>query len=82
MLFRWDSITENIKLFISKVKQIARGVLPKRKEKRGRPIKHSILFYITLLVAKEYEKKTLRGAEARLSNLICKERVDHSVISY
>lgn len=82
MLFRWDSITEDIKLFISKVKQLVRKVLPKRKEKRGRPPKHSLVSYITLLVAKEYEKKILRGAEARLSELICKERVGHSVISY
>ena len=82
MLFRWHSITENIKLFISKIKQLARSIIPRRRKSRGRPPKRSILSYITLLVAKEFDKKSLRSAEVRLSESICKERVDHSVISY
>ena len=82
MLFRWDTIVENINLFIEKVKEVAKEILPKKIETRGRPPKRKILSYILLLVGKEFERKSLRGAEARLSELICKERIDHSVISY
>lgn len=82
MLFRWNTIVENINLFIDKVKEVAKEVLPKKINSRGRPPKRKILSYVLLLVSKEFERKSLRGAEARLSELICKERVDHSVISY
>ena len=83
MLKRWNSITENINLFIHLVKKIVRKVSPHwKKNGRGRPPKHDPEGYLTLLAAKEYDKKSLRGAEVRLSDIICKERVDHSVIAY
>ena len=82
MLKRWHSITENINLFIHFVKKIVRKVFPYKPKTRGRPPKHDPEGYLTLLIAKEYDKKSLRGAEVRLSDLICKERVDHSVIAY
>jgi hypothetical protein len=82
MLKRWGTITENINLFVCKVKKLARKVAKKIKNKRGRPPKHKIEKYLTLIAAKEFDKKSLRGAETRLSKEICKERVDHSVISY
>lgn len=83
MKLRWNSITEDINFFISLVKKSARAVLSKLPKKlRGRPPKHNIVDYITLIVLKEDEKKSLRGAEGRLSILICGERVDHSVIGF
>lgn len=81
MLFRWDTTVENINLVLDKVRKIIRRALPKR-EGRGRKPKHNVADYATLVVLKEYEKRTLRGAEVMLSKLVCKERVDHSVISY
>ena len=82
MLKRWHSITENINLFIHLVKRTVRKYFPHKQNVRGRPPKHDPEGYLTLLAAKEYDKKSLRGAEVRLSDLICKERVDHSVIAY
>jgi len=84
MLKRWDSITENINLFVVQlVKKLVRKVFPKLETKtRGRPPKHDPEGYLTLLAAKEFDKKSLRGAEVRLSKLVCNERVDHSVIAY
>ncbi len=35
-----------------------------------------------LIALKEFDKRNLREAEAHLSRLVCKERVDHSVIAY
>lgn len=82
MLYRWNTIVENINLFIEKVKLVAKKVIPRKTETRGRPPKRKVLSYMLLLITKEFEKKSLRGAETRLSELICKERIDHSVISY
>ena len=81
MLHRWNSVVENINLAIGKLKQLTKRVVPQIKG-RGRKPKHDLSRYILLLVLKEFDKKTLRGAEVRLSELICTERVDHSVISY
>ena len=64
------------------MKKIVRKVFPHKQNARGRPPKHNPEGYLTLLVAKEYDKKSLRGAEVRLSKLVCNERVDHSVIAY
>jgi len=81
--FRWDSISEDISVFISLVKKSVRKVLSKINIKpRGRPPKRSRVDYITLLVLKEDEKKSLRGTERRLSHTIFKERIDHSVIAF
>lgn len=83
MISRWDSITEDINFFISLVKKSVRCVLYSfEKNKRGRPPKHSIADYVTLLVLKEEDKRSSRGAEGRLSKLVCRERIDHSVICY
>ena len=82
MLHRWNSLIEDLNLFIKLAKRHIKKVCSKLKNKRGRPTKHAIEDYMLLLIAKEEDKKSLRGAEARLSRLICDERVDHSVISY
>jgi len=84
MKTRWDSITEDINFFISIARNSVNFVLSsfKQEKGRGRNPKHSLADYVTLLVLKEYDKKSLRSAEGRLSNFVCKERVDHSVIAY
>jgi hypothetical protein len=35
-----------------------------------------------IIALKEYDERTLRGAEAHITRLINKERIDHSVLSY
>ena len=49
---------------------------------RGAKPKRDISVYALVIALKEYDKRTLRGAEAHITRLICKERIDHSVISY
>lgn len=83
MLKRWNSITENINIFVQLVKRLVRKTFPNWKKKgRGRPPKHDPEGYLTLLATKEFYKKSLRGEEVRLSELTCNARVDHSVIAY
>lgn len=82
MLYRWDSLIEDLNLFVKKAKRIIRNVVSRLRKTRGKPPQRPIEDYILLILVKEEDKKTLRGAEARLSRLICNERVDHSVISY
>jgi hypothetical protein len=52
------------------------------KKSRGRKPKREIVKYALLIAIKELKKKNLREAETDLSDLICNERVDHSVIAY
>ena len=82
MLCRWDTRIEDINLFIGQLKSLVKRFVRYKKKGRGTNPKRSVSSYISLVIIKEYDKKSLRGAEARLSRLICKERVDHSVISY
>lgn len=81
MLYRWTSLVEDINLALKQLWILAKRIIPQKRGRGPKP-KHAIAKYATLLVLKEFDKKTLRGAEVRLSELICKERVDHSVISY
>jgi hypothetical protein len=46
--------------------------------KPHRPIKK----YAMLIALKEFDERTLRGAEVHLSRLVFKERIDYSVIAY
>lgn len=82
MLNRWNSILEDLNVFIDTAKGIVEKITSKLKKKRGRPPKRKIKDYLLLIVTKEFDKKSLRGAEKRLSKDICKERIDHSVIAY
>ena len=50
--------------------------------KRGRKPKHDLRSYLKLIITKEATKSSLREAEIRYSKIICKERIDHSVIHY
>lgn len=79
---RWDSITEDINFFLLRIKILIRKTANKLRNQRGRPPKHAPEKYLELIAAKEFDRKSLRGAEVRLSKDICKERVDHSVIAY
>ena len=82
MKLRWDTIIEDINLFVKLVRKSINKVCSNLKKKRGRKPKHPVNDYLTLIIVKEYDKRSLRGAEVRLSRLICNTRVDHSVISY
>jgi hypothetical protein len=81
MLPRWDTRHSNIKYFLGSVMALCPEII-KPKKSRGRPTKHPIKNYAALIALKEEEKTTLRKAETDLSDEICSERVDHSVIHY
>ena len=77
---RWYSGLKNLNLFLRVLKENIPWI--RRKKQRGRPPKHSIRKYLQLIVAKEFQRCSLRGAEQNLSKRICRTRVDHSVIAY
>jgi hypothetical protein len=81
MLPRWNTNLNNIKLFIKTLDEVLNTVdIPKNN--RGRPLKHDKKTYLKLLIVKEFKKRSLRSAETDYSELVCKQRVDHSVIHY
>lgn len=81
MLNRWNSIVNNINLVLHEVRRLTQKLI-RKKEGRGRNPKHNVTKYAQLIVLKEFEKKSLRGAEVGLSEQVIGERVDHSVIAY
>jgi len=81
MLARWCNEINSINLCIHQLKRIARKT-EFLKGGRGRKPKRAIEKYAFSLVLKEFDKRTLRGAEEHLTRLVFNERVDHSVLSY
>jgi len=81
MLNRWCNEINCINKAFHILKRIAKKIIPK-KEGRGRNPGRNIIEYSFLIVLKEFDKRTLRGAEMHLSRLVFDERIDHSVISY
>jgi hypothetical protein len=81
MLNRWCNEVNCINLALSTAKRLIQKIETKKKG-RGRKPKRGIAEYTLLIVLKEFDKRNLREAEAHLSRLVCKERVDHSVIAY
>jgi hypothetical protein len=79
---RWDTIVEDINLARKVLKSVIRRANPYKKKGRGTNPKHSVDAYLELIVLTEYDERTLRGGEVRLSEMVCGERVDHSVIHY
>jgi hypothetical protein len=51
-------------------------------KQKGRKPKRSLKSYLSLIVAKEAKKASLREAEVGLSKLVCNERVPKSTIAY
>jgi len=49
---------------------------------RGAKPKRDVATYALILSLKEMENRNLREAEEHLARYVCKERVDHSVLSY
>jgi hypothetical protein len=81
MLSRWCNEINSINLAFFNLKRICRksNIL---KGGRGRKPKREIEGYAFLISLKEFDKRTLRGAEEHLSKFVFDERVDHSVIAY
>ena len=52
------------------------------KRGRGAKPKRGASVYALIIALKEYDERTLRGAEAHITRLVCRERIDHGVISY
>ena len=49
---------------------------------RGAKPKHSVEEYSMIIALKEMNNRNLREAEEHLTKYVCKERIDHSVLSY
>ena len=81
MLARWCNEINCINLAFNQLERLAKHILPEKKG-RGRKPKREVIKYAKLIALKEFDKRTLRGAEAHLSKLVCNERIDHSVIAY
>ena len=81
MLTRWNPIVNSINQAFFILKRLVHSIKPVKRG-RGRNPKRKILGYAMLIAVKEFDKRTLRGAEVHLSKLIFDERIDHSVISY
>jgi hypothetical protein len=80
MRSRWSSVINDIKLIIEVIKKLIPEL--KRPKQRGRKPKRSLKSYLSLIVAKEARKASLREAEANLSEFVCDERVPKSTIAY
>ena len=81
MIPRWNPIIACINQAHYILKKLAKQVIPKKKG-RGTNPKRDVIKYAFLITLKEFDKRTLRGAEMYLSRLIFNERINHSVISY
>lgn len=80
MLYRWDTRVYDLNLFLTIVEKLCPSIVKSRG--RGRPPKHTLKEYLTLICIKEENRDSLRRAETSHSFDICGERVDHSVIHY
>lgn len=81
MLNRWCNEINCINKAFHMMKRLAKkNRLVKRG--RGRKPKRSPTRYAFLIALKEFDKRTLRGAEMHLSRFVFDERIDHSVIAY
>jgi len=81
MLNRWCNEIYDLNVafsFMERIVQRSKIV----KGGRGTKPKHSVSKYAIILVLKEMKNENLREAEFDLTKLVCKERVDHSVLSY
>jgi len=81
MLARWCNEINCINLALNQLEKLAKQILPERRG-RGRKPKRTVVKYAMLIALKEFDKRTLRGAEMHLSRFVCKERIDHSVVAY
>src|SRR3989344_5048795 len=81
MLNRWCNEIFDINLALSMMDRIVQQSKIVKGGRGAKP-KRNISVYSLIIALKEYDERTLRGAEAHLTRLICKERIDHSVIGY
>ena len=81
MLHRWCNQVCDINLALSKMQRIVQKSKIVKGGRGAKP-KRNISVYALIIALKEYDERTLRGAEEHITRLICKEKVDHSVISY
>jgi hypothetical protein len=81
MLSRWCNEIFDINLALSQMRRIVQKSKIVKGGRGAKP-KRNISVYALIIALKEYDERTLRGAEAHITRLICKERVDHSVIGY
>jgi len=80
LLPRWYSSVGDINLIRRELKRSVPDFPPPHK--RGQPPKRAVKSYVSVLVVKELKGSALRTAETDWTELICGERVDHSVIHY
>lgn len=81
MLSRWFTEINDIDNFLRVLDKVI-DFVEIEENKRGRPPKRDKKDYFRLLIVKEFKKRSLRSTETDYSKLVCKERIDHSVIHY
>ena len=81
MLNRWCNEIYDINLALAQMREVLQKT-KLVKGGRGAKPKREVAMYGLIIALKEYDERTLRGAEAHITRLICKERIDHSVIAY
>jgi len=79
LIHRWETSIGDISVLCSALRDVLPDIPAKS---RGRPPKHPLKDYLLLLVVKESKRSSLRSAETDWSQLVCGERIDHSVLAY
>jgi hypothetical protein len=80
---RWDSELYNINAFLEYLNLLMESIDTSMIiNKRGRKPKRDVKVYISILIVKELRNHALRTAEHEDAELVCGERIDHSVINY
>ena len=81
MLARWCNEIFDINLALSMMHRVVQGS-KLVKGGRGAKPKRNVDVYALVIAMKEYDERTLRGAEAHITRFVYNERIDHSVLSY
>ena len=81
MIPRWNPVINCINKSLFYLKKLSQAV-KFGGGGRGRKPKRKVIKYAFLIALKEFDKRSLRGAEVHLSRLVFKETIDHSVIAY
>ena len=81
MLARWCNEVYDLNVAFSIMHRLVQQSKIVKGGRGARP-KHSPEEYAIILALKEMQDRNLREAEFHLTKYVCKERIDHSVLSY
>lgn len=81
MLARWCNEIFDINLALSMMHRVVQGSRLVKGGRGAKP-KRNVDVYALVIAMKEYDERTLWGAEEHITRFVYKERIDHSVLSY